>query len=292
MRLTLDYQGAYDWPAMLDFLAARAIDGLEVVRAGSYARCFCLHGLQGTFVISQAPGHGLAVELAYADSAALPQIVARLRRMFDLDADLPAIHRHLATDPLLAQLLARRPGLRVPGAWDGLELAMRAVLGQQISVAAAIRLAGKLVAQYGAPLVVPEPGWPGLRQVFPEAQVLASADLATLGMPRSRARTLSGVAQALLENPGLFDTREHLPASVAPLLALWGVGDWTAQYIALRQMREADAFPPGDVGLVKALAVLEGQPVSAEQLLTRAQAWRPYRGYAAQLLWTSLSRGD
>jgi len=292
VRLTLDYQGAYDWPAMLDFLAARAIDGLEVVRSGSYARSFCLHGLQGTFVISQAPGHGLAVELAYADSAALPQIVARLRRMFDLDADLPAIHRHLATDPLLAPLIARSPGLRVPGTWDGLELAMRAVLGQQISVAAAIRLAGKLVAQYGAPLVGSEPWLPGLRQVFPEAQVLASADLATLGMPRSRGRTLSGVAQALLENPGLFEAREHLPASVAPLLALWGVGDWTAQYIALRQMREADAFPPGDVGLLKALAALEGQPVSAQHLLARAESWRPYRGYAAQVLWTSLSRGD
>ena len=134
MRLTLDYQGAYDWPAMLDFLAARAIDGLEVVRSGSYARSFCLHGLQGTFVISQAPGHGLAVELAYADSAALPQIVARLRRMFDLDAHLPAIHRHLATDPLLAPLIARRPGLRVPGTWDGLELAMRAVLGALVDM--------------------------------------------------------------------------------------------------------------------------------------------------------------
>ncbi len=263
-----------------------------MVRAGAYARSFCLHGVQGTFAISQAPGHGLAVELAYADAAALPQIVARVRRMFDLDADLPAIHRHLDGDPLLAPLIARRPGLRVPGAWDGLELAMRAVLGQQISVAAAIKLAGKLVAQYGAPLAEPKPSWPGLRQVFPEAQVVASADLATLGMPRSRGRTLSGVARALLENPGLFDAREDLPASVAPLLALWGVGDWTAQYIALRQMREVDAFPPGDVGLIKALAALEGQPVSAQHLLARAQAWRPYRGYAAQLLWTSLSRGD
>jgi DNA-3-methyladenine glycosylase II len=207
--------------------------------------------------------------------------------MFDLDADLPSIHRQLKRDPLMERLIAERPGLRVPGAWDGLELAIRAVLGQQITVGAAIRLAGKLVAQYGAPLQSPRAG---LSHVFPEPQVLAQADLATLGMPKSRGRTLSGVAQALLDDPLLFAPgRED---GIARLLALHGIGDWTAQYIALRQLREPDAFPSGDVGLIKALTVLEERPVTARELLLRAETWRPCRGYAAQLLWTSLSRPD
>jgi DNA-3-methyladenine glycosylase II len=237
--------------------------------------------------IGPADGDALELTLDFADASAVPEIVARVRRMFDLDADLPSIHRQLKRDPLMERLIAERPSLRVPGAWDGLELAIRAVLGQQITVGAAIRLAGKVVAQYGAPLQSPRAG---LSHVFPEPQVLAQADLATLGMPKSRGRTLSGVAQALLDDPLLFEPgRED---GIARLLALHGIGDWTAQYIALRQLRELDAFPSGDVGLIKALAVLEERPVTARELLLRADAWRPCRGYAAQLLWTSLSRPD
>lgn len=178
----------------------------------------------------------------------------------------------------------------MPGAWDGLELAIRAVLGQQITVVAAIKLAGKLVVQYGEPLRKPDVLLPELTHVFPSANVLAAADLATLGMPRSRGRTLSGVAQALLDEPLLFEPgRED---GIARLLALQGIGDWTAQYIALRQLREPDAFPSGDVGLINALAALEGGPVTSRELLARAEGWRPCRAYAAQVLWTSLSRAD
>jgi DNA-3-methyladenine glycosylase II len=129
-----------------------------------------------------------------------------------------------------------------------------------------------------------------LTHVFPDAAVLAAADLATLGMPKSRGRTLSGVAQALLDDPLLFEPGRV--GGVARLLALHGIGDWSAQYIALRQLREMDGFANGDVGLINALARLEGEPVTARQLLLRAEVWRPYRGYAAQLLWTSLSRAD
>jgi DNA-3-methyladenine glycosylase II len=287
VRVLLAYQPPYDWAAMLGFLSARAITGMETVVNGVYSRSIGLNGVHGTFSIKPAGADALGVTLDFPDSTAVPEIVARLRRMFDLDADLPSIHRHLAADPLMARLMAERPGLRVPGAWDGLELAIRAVLGQQITVVAAIKLAGKLVAHYGAPLRSP---LSGLTHVFPEAGVLAAADLARLGLPKSRGRTLSGVAQALLDDPLLFEPGRE--GGVARLLALHGIGDWTAQYIALRQLRDMDGFPSGDVGLINALAALEGGPVTARELLQRAQVWQPFRGYAAQVLWTSLSRVD
>lgn len=203
MRLLLAYQPSYDWAAMLGFLSARAIVGMETVVEGVYSRSIGLNGAHGTFSIRPTGVDALEVTLDFPELAAVPEIVARLRRMFDLDADLPAIHRHLTADPLMARLIAERPGLRVPGAWDGLELAIRAVLGQQITVRAAIKLASKLIAQYGEPL---DSTLPGLTRVFPEAAVLAVADLATLGMPKSRGRTLSGVAQALLDDPLVFES--------------------------------------------------------------------------------------
>ncbi|MCP1520091.1 3-methyladenine DNA glycosylase/8-oxoguanine DNA glycosylase [Pseudomonas migulae] len=147
MRLRLAYQPPYDWPAMLGFLSARAVAGMETVVEGVYSRSIGLDGAHGTFSIRPVAGDALEVTLNFPDPAAVPEIVARLRRMFDLDADLAATHRSLEADPLMARLIAERPGLRIPGTWDGLELAIRAVLGQQISVAAAIRLAGKLVVQ-------------------------------------------------------------------------------------------------------------------------------------------------
>ncbi|MBV4476437.1 DNA-3-methyladenine glycosylase family protein [Pseudomonas botevensis] len=287
MRLRLEYQPPYDWPAMLGFLAARAVTGLETVVDGVYSRSIGLNGLHGCVSLWPSAEDALEVALDFPDATAVPEIVARLRRMFDLDADLPVMHGHLARDPLLARLIAERPGLRVPGAWDGLELAFRAVLGQQITVVAAIRLAGKLVAGYGEPLAC---AVPGLTHVFPRAEVLAVADLAALGMPKSRGRTLSGVAQALLDDPALFEPgREE---GVARLLALHGIGEWTAQYIALRQLRDMDGFPHGDVGLLRALEVLEGERPTARNLAARAEAWRPFRGYAAQVLWSVMSRVD
>lgn len=287
--MRLAYQPPYDWAAMVVFLSLRAISGLETVEAGVYRRSIRVNGQPG--LISVAPGAGdwLDVDVDFPSPSALPEIERRLRNMFDLDAQPQLINAQLAKDPLMAQLVAARPGLRVPGTWDGLELAIRAVLGQQITVVAAIRLAGKLVAQYGTPLETPHGG---ITHVFPTAEVLAAADLATLGMPKARGRTLSGVAQALLDDPELFEPKASLKEGVARLVALPGIGDWTAQYIAMRQMREADAFASGDIGLINALAALEGGPVSARQLLARAEAWRPLRAYAAQHLWTSLQRGD
>ncbi|WP_421553707.1 DNA-3-methyladenine glycosylase family protein [Pseudomonas yamanorum] len=287
--MQLAYQAPYDWAAMLGFLSARAISGLETVDGCVYSRSISVDGQQGWLSVSPGAGDWLEVTVDFPDPAALPEIERRLRDMFDLSADPERINRQLANDPLMASLVAARPGLRVPGTWDGLELAIRAVLGQQITVVAAIKLAGKLVAQYGTPLVTPHAG---VTHVFPSAEVLAAADLATLGMPKSRGRTLSGVAQALLDDPQIFQPKASLKEGVAQLVALPGIGDWTAQYIAMRQMREQDAFASGDIGLINALVALEGGPVSPRQLLARAEAWRPLRAYAAQHLWTSLSRAD
>lgn len=287
--MRLAYQPPYDWAAMLGFLSLRAITGLESVEAGVYRRSIHVDGCHGWISVAPGAGDWLEVGVEVSDAAALAEVERRLRAMFDLDAQPGLINAQLAADPLMAQLVAARPGLRVPGAWDGLELAIRAVLGQQITVVAAIRLAGKLVAQYGQPLATPHAG---ITHLFPTPQVLAQADLATLGMPKARGRTMSGVAQALLDDPQLFEPKASLNDGVARLVALPGIGDWTAQYIAMRQMREPDAFASGDVGLINAWAALKGGPVSARQLLVRAEAWRPLRAYAAQHLWASLQRAD
>ena len=283
-NLLLRYQPPYDWPAILGFLKLRAIAGVEHVTDGSYARAISLDGAQGSVSIGPAPGNALCARIRCVKPSALPSIIARLRRVFDLAADPLAIAAHLAEDPVLAPLVAKRPGLRVPGGWDGFELAIRAVLGQQITVTAAVRLAARLVAAYGAPLAQPEPG---LTHVFPEPQVLARADLTTLGMPKARAATLSAVAAAVLADRDIFSANRDLEDAVRRFRAIPGVGEWTAQYIALRQLRDPDAFPASDLGVMRALADARGERPTAAQVLARAERWRPWRAYAAQHLWAA-----
>jgi AraC family transcriptional regulator of adaptative response / DNA-3-methyladenine glycosylase II len=282
--LLLRYQPPYDWLAMLGFLRQRAITGVELVTDDCYQRAICLDGVQGSLTIRRAEGNALSVSIRGSKLASLPSIIARVRRVFDLAADPLAISAHLAEDPALAPLLAQRPGLRVPGAWDGFELSIRAVLGQQITVTAAARLAGRLVSAYGEPLSRAQPG---LRHVFPRPEALAKADLSTLGMPKARAATLSAVAAAVLEDPRIFGATGDLDRAVARLRAIPGVGAWTAQYIALRQLREPDAFPASDLGLMRALADARGKRPSAGEVLARAERWRPWRAYAAQHLWAT-----
>ncbi|MGH7032498.1 MAG: DNA-3-methyladenine glycosylase 2 family protein [Stellaceae bacterium] len=284
IELLLRYHPPYDWPAMAAFLSRRAIPGIETVSAGRYARSVALDGMQGLVAVEPADGHALRVTVRFPKLAALPAIIARLRRVFDLQADPVAIAAHLAQDPALAPLVKARPGLRVPGAWSGFELAIRAVLGQQITVTAATRLAGRLVAAHGKALAEPDGD---LTHVFPEPEVLAAADLSSLGMPRSRAAALSAMARAAIADPHLFDANSGLEEAVRRLRSIRGVGEWTAQYIALRQMREPDAFPAADIGLLRALARREAGEPSSSDLLGRAEAWRPWRAYAAQHLWAS-----
>jgi AraC family transcriptional regulator, regulatory protein of adaptative response / DNA-3-methyladenine glycosylase II len=279
IELTLAYRPPYDWDAVIAFLAARAIPGVESATPAIYRRTFG----NGTIAVSHEPERcRLRVAARLDDVGVLPLILPRVRRVFDLDADPEAIAQCLSRDPLLAPLLGQRPGLRVPGAWDGFEMAVRAVIGQQITVAGARNLLGKLVARYGAN--IPDAG-DGLTHVFPPPDRLIGKDLAALGMPRARAVTISSLAQAALVDSALFERGASLEAAVSKLCAVPGIGNWTAQYIAIRALREPDAFPASDIGLLRALAENGVRP-TPQAVASRAQAWRPWRAYAAQHLWT------
>jgi AraC family transcriptional regulator, regulatory protein of adaptative response / DNA-3-methyladenine glycosylase II len=284
INLLLRYRPPYDWPAMLGFLRARAITGVESVEDDAYRRTIGLDGHQGTVTVRPARGNALQATVQFRNLSALPQIIARLRRVFDLAADPDAIALQLVKDPTLAPLIAARPGLRVPGAWDGFELAVRAVLGQQITVPGAIRLAGTLVARFGEKLRDPDGA---LTHVFPDPATLAGVDPASLGMPRSRGVALLAVAAAVVGDPHIFAAGRGLDEAVAQLRALPGIGEWTAQYIAMRQLREPDAFPAADIGLMRAMTDSQGLRPTASALLARAETWRPWRAYAAQHLWAS-----
>ena len=291
VTILLGYRPPYDWATMVAFLKARAIPGVEVVSNDRYARTIEIEGVHGVVAVEPASGNALRVAIRFSRLSALPTIIARVRRVFDLAADPQAVNAQLAEDLVLAPLVAARPGLRVPGAWDGFELAVRAVLGQQITVAAAVGLAGKLVARYGPPLAGAGLETEELTHVFPRPEHLASADLTALGMPRMRAATLASLAAAVVADPHVLGAGRTLTECVAQLRALPGIGEWTAQYIAMRELREPDAFPAGDIGLLRALTDSEGKRPTSRELLARAERWRPWRAYAAQHLWASGTRG-
>ncbi|MBY3060333.1 DNA-3-methyladenine glycosylase 2 family protein [Rhizobium leguminosarum] len=287
VTVRLRYRAPYDWSAMLSFLAVRAIPGMELVEEGAYSRVIDLGGVVGSVEVTQARDEdALIAHIRFPVLSRLPAIIARLRRVFDLAADPEAINEHLVRDARLAPMVAARPGLRAPGGWDGFELAVRAILGQQITVSAAIGLAGKLVERYGEAAPLSATGDIRLTHAFPRAERMVNDDLA-LGMPPSRLRALRGLASAVTDDPNLLGMGRSLEEAVERLKALPGVGEWTAQYIALRGMREPDAFPAADVGLMRALADETGLRPTAAELLERAEAWRPWRAYAAQHLWAA-----
>jgi AraC family transcriptional regulator of adaptative response / DNA-3-methyladenine glycosylase II len=284
--VSLAWRGPYDWRSMLAFLAARAVDGVELVQDGVYSRSFRDGDAMGVLQAAFEPGASALVVQAWR--ADLPEpVLDRLRRVFDLDADVAAIAAHLSRDPDLAALVAARPGLRAPGGFDGFELAVRAVLGQQVSVQAARRLCGRLAAICGPAL--PQGPWTegGLTRVFPSAAEVEAADLSVLPMPGARKAALKAIAEAALDDPGLFDPGAGLDGTIARLRAVRGVGPWTAHYIALRAVREPDAFPSSDVGLLRGLAGAGGKRATPAELERRAEAWRPWRAYAAQHLWAA-----
>ena len=288
VTLRLRYRPPYDWDAMLGYLQARAIPGVEVVENGSYRRTVEIDGSAGTVEVTHLPERqSLGVTIRFPNVRSLPLIVTRVRRLFDVGADIETIDAHLSHDPLLAPLVAQRPGLRAPGGWDGFELAVRAVLGQQVSVAAARRLAGQLVALHGKPVSRGYTSHPGLSSAFPTAERLALAESIGLGMPVARQSSLRALAEAAAADPNLFRPFGTIEEAISRLRTIRGVGEWTAQYIALRALREMDAFPASDVGLLRGAAMIDEAWSTSASLLSRAESWRPWRAYAAQHLWAA-----
>jgi AraC family transcriptional regulator of adaptative response / DNA-3-methyladenine glycosylase II len=284
LSLRMAYRPPYDFAAMLDFLRGRALPGIEQVDAQGYTRVIGPATAPAWLRVDPWPGdeHALRLSVRGAPPNRLLDIVARVRRMFDLDADPPAISAVLSRDPRLRPLLRRRPGLRIPSGWDGFEIAVRAVLGQQVSVAAARTFTARLARQFGSAL--PGDAGDGFQHLFPTPGSLADADVERIGLPRKRADTVRAVARAVLAGDVDTGGERTLDDFVARWCELPGIGPWTAHYIALRALGHPDAFPAGDLVLQKA-ASGDGARLGAAALATRAEAWRPWRAYAVIHLW-------
>ena len=280
--ILLPYAGAYDWAAALRFFAARAVDGVEQVEGELYRRTIRVGAATGVLEVGhEASERALRAKVQFAAVVDDQEVTARLRRMFDIDADLVSINAHLATDDLMSRLVAARPALRVFGGWDPFEVAMRTINGQQVSVERARHLNGVLVARSGIQSVATG----SLRGVFPTPSEVLEADLAGMGMPGARVAALKTMAEAAVADPGLFNPGDSLDATLGRLRAIKGIGEWTAHYIAMRACRQPDAFPASDVGLLRGAADESGVRPTPAALLARAEAWRPWRAYAAHHLW-------
>jgi AraC family transcriptional regulator of adaptative response / DNA-3-methyladenine glycosylase II len=262
------------------FLAARAVAGIERTDANGYARTVACAGEHARIRVSALRGeNALELRVAGASPAALLQLATAARRAFDLAADPQRIELALASDPLIAPLVRARPGLRIPGSWDAFECAVRAVLGQQVSVAAGRTLAERLVARFGR--VIREEA-DGLTHLFPDPATLAAAPLESLGITRTRAATLRALSRAVLERR--IDFSAAPDEVVAALAAVPGIGPWTAQYVALRALGEPDAMPSGDL-VLRRMAASSPRLLGLRELEARARAWQPWRGYAVMHLW-------
>jgi AraC family transcriptional regulator of adaptative response / DNA-3-methyladenine glycosylase II len=288
LELTLEYRAPYDWACMLAFLAARATPGVELAADGAYLRTVEQDGARGFVRVTRIPGRdALRAQVSLSLARVLMPLVARLRRTFDLDAQPELIAAHLKKDAALRGSVRVHAGLRLPGAFDGFETALRAVLGQQVSVGAATTLAGRVAQAFGEPIETPHPK---LSHLAPDpARVAAASEqaIAALGVMPARARTLRALAQAVLDGAFAFDARPDPESTLRALEAVPGIGPWTAQYVAMRVLADPDAFPASDLGVRKALG-----GVSHVQVLARAERWRPWRAYAAMHLWTQLGRSE
>jgi AraC family transcriptional regulator of adaptative response / DNA-3-methyladenine glycosylase II len=278
---TLSYHAPFDWPRMLRFLHARSMRGVEMVRDDAYLRTVRIGPHAGWICVRDASAErALVVEASPSLTPALPALLDRLRDLFDLRAQPNLISAHFASDPLLAGAVSLRPGLRVPGAFDGFELAARAILGQQITVKAATTLAGRFAAEFGEPIDTPHAE---LTHLSPPSSCIADAPvnaIASLGIIQTRARSLIAIAREM--QSGLLTLESGAPpeAAIEQLVALPGIGAWTAHYIAMRALRWADAFPKEDIALRNALG-----RVSAARADQLSQPWRPWRSYATIHLW-------
>ena len=281
--LQLSYRPPYDWDGVRAFLSARALTGIEWVTTDAYARTVTLGDARGWIRVTHAPRkRALMLEFTHTLTPALPALLGRVRSLFDLDARPDMIAKHLARDARLTRAVKGNPGLRVPGAFNGFELGLRAILGQQVTVKAATTIACRFVEAFGDPIVTP---FPALHRLSPSPARVARADLddvARLGIVSARARSIIAMAKAEESGGlGLDGGSPHNPDdSIRQLTQLPGIGPWTAQYIAMRALRWPDAFPKEDIAVRNNLG-----GVSAREAELLSQAWRPWRSYAVMHVW-------
>lgn len=289
LTVMLNYRQPYDWPRMLDFMRGRAIPGVEVVTDAEYSRTVRVGDKAGVInVRHDRKAQHLLLTVRGVATSDLFGVVQRVREMFDLDAPVRDIRAVLGKDPVLKRHLKRYPGVRVPGAWNGFELTVRGVLGQQISVKAATTLSGRIVERYGTLLksMSPELEGDGLTHLFPEAAVLSSARLNNLGIVGARVATIRRIAKAVVDGTLDFDAAVDPDTFCKSLTSIRGIGDWTAQYIAMRALKAPDAFPSSDLGLLRAFDGEQGERIKPAALAALSEEWRPWRAYAALLLWS------
>jgi AraC family transcriptional regulator, regulatory protein of adaptative response / DNA-3-methyladenine glycosylase II len=281
--LQLAYRPPYDWQSVLTFLAARALEGVEHVTDHSYARTVQIGKANGWIRVTQAKKrHALLVEVTHSLTPALPTLLSRVRALFDLDARPDVIAKRLAKDARLARAVRANPGLRVPGAFNGFEMGLRAILGQQVTVKAATTIAGRLVESFGRPIVTPMPELRRLTLVPAQLAGASVDEIARHGILASRARSIIALAKAHESGELSLDGEaRHNPAeSIRRLAELPGIGLWTAHYLAMRAMRWPDAFPKEDIAVRNTLG-----GVTAQEAEALSQPWRPWRSYAVMHLW-------
>jgi len=272
----LNFRPPYDWKRLLEFLAARAIPGVEAIEGGSFRRSILVNGNRGCFEVSlDASRNALNVRVQIGDSGSLFFIIERIRAMFDLNADWATVARTLGADAALVSGINSNPGLRVPGCWNGFEFAARAILEHRLGIARANERVGQIVRAFGEPFSPAS----GVTHLFPTPGALAEANLEIVGLPRAQADAIRALSCAIRDGQISFEKVVDSNAFLARLSEIPGIGEWTTQWVAMCALREPDAFPSADLGLARILGV-----ASPRELEQRSLAWRPWRAYAAVYL--------
>jgi len=289
LTLQLGYNPPYNWKGIIDYLGPRIIPGVEAINDQSYSRTFQFGGKAASLTVTPHPDKNiLLVTLHGPDVSHIPQILARVRNIFDLDSNINVINHHLSAHADLSWRIANNPGIRVIGAWEPFELTIRAILGQQVTVAAATTLTGRIVARFGGKVSSP---CPSLTHIFPTPEILADADLSGLGITGSRIKAIQNLARVLREDPAFFQLPTSLTDFITRMCELPGIGAWTANYVAMRAMGETDAFPASDLALLKHMQG-DGKLPTARELEKISDDWRPWRAYAAMYIWANKAEGN
>jgi AraC family transcriptional regulator of adaptative response / DNA-3-methyladenine glycosylase II len=298
MVLHLPFRPPLDWPALLSYLKARQIKGVEVIDKNRYCRSIRMREKtrdrkntvhHGVFMVTMRDsGSHLELTLQISGTENLMNIVQRIRRIFDLEADPLFIFNHLKKDPVLSPIISSFPGFRVPGGWDNFEIAIRTIIGQQVSIRAANTITGRLVQRYGTP--INNSFIPGITHLFPTPEILATADLAGIGLPAKRAGTIQVLAAKIANKEIVLEGIVNTEAIKIQLMKIPGIGQWTTEYIAMRALREPDAFPAADLALKRELNEMSQQAEYISRDINRPDIWRPWRAYAAIVLWRKYAK--